>query len=90
MNDRWGRGIGCHHGGFYTCHDRYNPGYLIKHKWEDCFTVRHILFKRISVESSFFLQIDKHSWGYIRTSGVDDFLTIEKLLTQIITTVRLL
>lgn len=26
-NDRWGRDIPCHHGGFFTCSDRYNPGY---------------------------------------------------------------
>ena len=25
-NDRWGSGISCHHGGYYTCSDRYNPG----------------------------------------------------------------
>lgn len=25
-NDRWGSGIPCHHGDFYTCTDRYNPG----------------------------------------------------------------
>lgn len=26
VNDRWGRGIPCKHGDFYTCSDRYNPG----------------------------------------------------------------
>ena len=25
-NDRWGSGIPCHHGGVFTCTDRYNPG----------------------------------------------------------------
>jgi len=25
-NDRWGRGIACHHGGYFTCNDRFNPG----------------------------------------------------------------
>ena len=26
-NDRWcNNGCLCHHGGVYTCHDRYNPG----------------------------------------------------------------
>ena len=29
----------CHHGGYYTCADRYNPGHLLAHKWENCFTV---------------------------------------------------
>ena len=26
VNDRWGAGDMCHHGGVYTCADRYNPG----------------------------------------------------------------
>ena len=26
VNDRWGAGCMCHHGGSYTCSDRYNPG----------------------------------------------------------------
>lgn len=26
VNDRWGTNIPCHHGDFYTCTDRYNPG----------------------------------------------------------------
>jgi alpha-L-fucosidase len=69
VNDRWGSGIPCKHGGYYTCADRYNPGHLLPHKWENCFT------------------IDKRSWGYIRTSGINDYLTIEELLNQIITTV---
>ena len=30
-NDRWGEGIACHHGGYYTCTDRYDPG-----KFGDC------------------------------------------------------
>ena len=28
VNDRWGIGIPCHHGDFYNCADRYNPGML--------------------------------------------------------------
>jgi len=38
-NDRWGRGIMCHHGDFFTCSDRYNPGVLQSHKWENAMTV---------------------------------------------------
>lgn len=39
INDRWGNGIGCKHGGFYTCGDRYNPGHLVPHKWENAMTI---------------------------------------------------
>ncbi|CAF4099094.1 unnamed protein product, partial [Rotaria sordida] len=69
VNDRWGSGIPCNHGGYYTCSDRYHPGHLVTHKWENCFT------------------IDKNSWGFIRTSGINDYLTIQEILSEIITTV---
>ncbi|CAG2167992.1 unnamed protein product [Oppiella nova] len=40
VNDRWGKVLGlnmcCHHGGFYTCADRYTPSVLQPHKWESC------------------------------------------------------
>ncbi|ROT62149.1 putative alpha-L-fucosidase, partial [Penaeus vannamei] len=39
VNDRWGSGITCHHGSFYTCSDRYNPGVLQPHKWENAMTL---------------------------------------------------
>lgn len=38
-NDRWGYGSICKHGGYYTCNDRYNPGHLLNHKWENCMTI---------------------------------------------------
>ncbi|KAK4877388.1 hypothetical protein RN001_009894 [Aquatica leii] len=39
-NDRWGCGaVICQHGGFYTCVDRYNPGVLQEHKWENAMTI---------------------------------------------------
>ncbi|KAJ8925099.1 hypothetical protein NQ315_001280 [Exocentrus adspersus] len=39
VNDRWGKDIPCKHGGFFTCTDRYNPGTLQEHKWENAMTV---------------------------------------------------
>ncbi|CAF1176629.1 unnamed protein product [Adineta ricciae] len=69
VNDRWGSGVPCHHGGYYTCSDHYNPGHLVTHKWENCFT------------------IDKNSWGFIRTSGVNDYRSIQEILMEIVTTV---
>ncbi|KAK7085025.1 Tissue alpha-L-fucosidase [Halocaridina rubra] len=39
VNDRWGQGVTCHHGSYYTCQDRYNPGVLQPHKWENCMTL---------------------------------------------------
>ncbi|XP_076305618.1 LOW QUALITY PROTEIN: alpha-L-fucosidase-like [Tachypleus tridentatus] len=39
VNDRWGSGIPCHHGGYFTCQDRYNPGKLQNRKWENAMTI---------------------------------------------------
>ncbi|KAK7491267.1 hypothetical protein BaRGS_00017538 [Batillaria attramentaria] len=39
VNDRWGKNCRCKHGGFWNCHDRFVPGQLIKHKWENCMTL---------------------------------------------------
>jgi alpha-L-fucosidase len=39
VNDRWGSNDACHHGGFWTCSDHYNPGHLVPHKWENAFTI---------------------------------------------------
>lgn len=38
-NDRWGFGTACQHGDFYNCADRFNPGILQAHKWENAFTL---------------------------------------------------
>lgn len=39
VNDRWGIGIPGKHGDFYNYADRFNPGKLLEHKWENAFTV---------------------------------------------------
>ncbi|XP_050413353.2 alpha-L-fucosidase [Patella vulgata] len=41
-NDRWGSDATCHHGGFLTCSDRYQPGVLQKRKWENAMTIDSI------------------------------------------------
>ncbi|CAF0903823.1 unnamed protein product [Adineta ricciae] len=68
-NDRWGSGTLCKHGGFYTCLDRYNPGHLVEHKWENCFT------------------IDKRSWAYRPIANIDDYMTIEEVIREIVITI---
>ncbi|XP_066982311.1 alpha-L-fucosidase-like [Macrobrachium rosenbergii] len=39
VNDRWGIGCIGEHGSYYTVQDRFNPGVLQDHKWENCFTL---------------------------------------------------
>jgi alpha-L-fucosidase len=69
VNDRWGSGCACHHGGYYTCQDRYNPGHLLPHKWENAMTIQ------------------RSSWGLIRNTNISGYLTINEILTELITTV---
>ncbi|XP_067936934.1 alpha-L-fucosidase-like [Watersipora subatra] len=40
VNDRWGTGTKCKHGGYITCRDRFNPKTLQKKKFENCDTVQ--------------------------------------------------
>uniref|UniRef100_A0A0C9RDA0 alpha-L-fucosidase n=2 Tax=Fopius arisanus TaxID=64838 RepID=A0A0C9RDA0_9HYME len=69
VNDRWGIGTACKHGDFYSCADRYNPGHLLPHKWENAMT------------------IDRQSWGFRRNARLEDFLTIEELVRELVSTV---
>ncbi|EJW79070.1 alpha-L-fucosidase, partial [Wuchereria bancrofti] len=39
VNDRWGKGISGKHGGFLTYSDHFDPGYLLRRKWENCLTL---------------------------------------------------
>ncbi len=39
VNDRWAWDTTNNHGGFHSGMDRWNPGELQPHKWENCFTI---------------------------------------------------
>eukprot|EP01132_Coremiostelium_polycephalum_P002331 gene2331-2879_t len=39
VNDRWGQECRDVDGGFWTGGDKWNPGYLVPHKWENCNTI---------------------------------------------------
>ncbi|XP_065918355.1 alpha-L-fucosidase-like isoform X2 [Dysidea avara] len=39
VNDRWGIGSKCAHGGYYTCRNRTNPSYQA-HKWENYYHIQ--------------------------------------------------
>ncbi|KAL5021237.1 hypothetical protein ScPMuIL_000392 [Solemya velum] len=39
VNDRWGNNTVCKHGSFFNCHDKFNPGTLFPHKWENAMKV---------------------------------------------------
>uniref|UniRef100_A0A6P7FAU7 Putative alpha-L-fucosidase n=1 Tax=Diabrotica virgifera virgifera TaxID=50390 RepID=A0A6P7FAU7_DIAVI len=69
VNDRWGINTSCTHGGVYACQDRFNPGTLQQHKWENAMT------------------IDYKSWGFRRNAKLSDYMTIEALLYQLVSTV---
>uniref|UniRef100_A0A0A9XZC1 alpha-L-fucosidase n=4 Tax=Lygus hesperus TaxID=30085 RepID=A0A0A9XZC1_LYGHE len=69
VNDRWGSDTLCKHGDTYTCQDRYNPGTLQQHKWENAMT------------------IDKSTWGFNRASNLDDYMTAQELIDEIVSTV---
>ncbi|XP_046581904.1 alpha-L-fucosidase-like [Haliotis rubra] len=55
VNDRWGNDTWCKHGDYYTCSDKYNPGVLSKHKFEDATTIDKVAwgFRRNALLSDF-------------------------------------
>ncbi|KAK2160601.1 hypothetical protein LSH36_129g00052 [Paralvinella palmiformis] len=58
-NDRWGDVL-CKHGDFWTCHDRFNPGHIIPHKWENCMTIdRGSWGYRRNIDLNTFLTIEE-------------------------------
>ncbi|KAG8176478.1 hypothetical protein JTE90_007148 [Oedothorax gibbosus] len=60
VNDRWGSNIPCHHGGYYTCTDRFNPKTLQTHKWENAMTLDKGSWGfRRNVDLSGFLTVDE-------------------------------
>jgi len=60
VNDRWGSGDACHHGGYWTCNDRYNPHQLQNHKWENCMTIDYTTWGYArNHDLSFYLSIEE-------------------------------
>ena len=43
VNDRWGSGDHCTHGGYFTCHDRFNPGECCTP--ESCHIIYYCIYK---------------------------------------------
>jgi len=60
VNDRWGTDCLCKHGSYYTCSDRYNPGVLQEHKWENAMTLDQFSWGyRRDAQISEYLTIEK-------------------------------
>ena len=58
VNDRWGAGCMCHHGGSYTCSDRYNPGItMVAQKGHTCKLKMLLQTKNFTCKLKMLLQI---------------------------------
>lgn len=98
VNDRWGAGCSCHHGGYYTCSDRYDPREYHTYSTLSSCNIDPLCKCVTDVISSDTLQkhkwenamtIDRYSWGFRREATIDQYLSIEELVAQLVITVRL-
>ncbi|KAG5877499.1 hypothetical protein JTB14_028908 [Gonioctena quinquepunctata] len=68
VNDRWGIDVPCKHGDFYSCQDRYNPGTLQLHKWENAMTIDKVSWGyRRNAKLSDFYTIQELLWQLVST-----------------------
>lgn len=135
VNDRWGAGCMCKHGGFYTCSDHYNPGTwyeiveqklkLCRNTWatgkdmsyeewqvadgnlqiwhQYCLKIQSFEVKSSSLYITKLLcysgviqphkfencmTLDYGSWGHRNTASYKDYISIEKLLYEVTSTIR--
>ena len=89
VNDRWGKGCSCTHGGYYSCSDRYNPrmhDLFVSTLFKFSFLYNKDKLQSHKWENAF--TVDKSSWGFRREAVYNNFLTIEEILEQIVSTVR--
>ena len=86
VNDRWGKGDHCTHGGYFTCHDRFHPGKLITLYGTDI--ILSPLGKLFPHKYENAMTIQRTSWGYIRNTNISGYLTIEELIKELVSTVR--
>nr|CAD7261604.1 unnamed protein product [Timema shepardi] len=68
VNDRWGDETMCEHGDFFSCADRYNPGTLQAHKWENCMTIDQVAWGyRRNAKLSDYLSIEELIYSLVST-----------------------
>ncbi|XP_076645454.1 alpha-L-fucosidase [Halictus rubicundus] len=94
VNDRWGVNIPCHHGDFYTCTDRYNPGMyysLLFIITSIFYFILSFYFESLGVLQSHkwenCLTIDRKSWGFRRNARLSEYLTLPELVRELVITV---
>jgi len=58
VNDRWGDGTSCKHGGYLTCVDRFNPRVLQTRKWENVITMDRLSWGH---------RRNAHAWDFLET-----------------------
>lgn len=58
VNDRWGKGVVCNHGSYYTCSDRYNPG-IFGSVCVKSFVILLYVIKSMFINMFFFMRINE-------------------------------
>ena len=72
-NDRWGINCSCHHGGYFTCADRFDPGSVTDAGGGDLSTPQPDAppaGHRLAHKWENCMTLDRHSWGFRRNAQV--------------------
>ena len=94
VNDRWGSDSRNKHGGVFTGSDRFHPGKdnnsfispLSKDLYGNWFCWRLGTLQPHKWENA--MTADRHSWGYRREAKIQDMLSMDELISLLVSTVR--
>jgi len=88
VNDRWGSDCPLKHGGYYSGSDRFTPGKLLAHKWEDSFTIDRESFTwGGDARARLLIILYPPLGGYRRNTDLSEFLSGLDIISTLIETV---
>ena len=87
VNDRWGIGCKCIHGGYYTCRNKTDPCELTKAMYGRTFMMSLCVAYQAHKWENYY-PMQKNCWGYNRLLDSSGYATTQELISTLVQTVR--